>query len=175
MPRNGGERTIRNSSPYKNELKSTDDRLEAKRGRKSLPFEKDVETKYGKRQKVLFSVSSIIRRKLKKKKTVTSIRRRKFKKKKTVTSIIRKKLKKKKTVSLIIRRKFKKKKTVSSIIRKKLKKKKNITVIYDVYYYFNEQCLYFKNWYSKPTKAGLFASSVTTAHTVSTECGCPHL
>jgi hypothetical protein len=175
VPRNGGERTIRNSSPYKNELKSTDDRLEAKRGRKSLPFEKDVETKFGKRQKVLFSVSSIIRRKLKKKKTVSSIIRRKFKKKKTVTSIIRKKLKKKKTVSLIIRRKFKKKKTVSSIIRKKLKKKKNITVIYDVYYYFNEQCLYFKNWYSKPTKAGLFASSVTTAHTVSTECGCPHL
>ena len=71
MPRNGGERTIRNSSPYKNELKSTDDRLGAKGGRKSLPFEKDVETKFGKRQKVLFSVSSIIRRKLKKKKTVS--------------------------------------------------------------------------------------------------------
>lgn len=59
MSRNRGERTILNSSPFKNELKSTDDRLKAKRVRKSLPFEKGVETKYAKRQKVIFSNSFI--------------------------------------------------------------------------------------------------------------------
>jgi hypothetical protein len=42
---------ILNSSPYKNELKSADVSLKAKRGRKSLPLAKDMENKYRKKKK----------------------------------------------------------------------------------------------------------------------------
>jgi hypothetical protein len=55
VKRNRGERAVLNCSPYKSELKSADERLKARRGRKSLPFAKDMETKYGRKQKMTFS------------------------------------------------------------------------------------------------------------------------
>lgn len=112
MPRNRGHRAVLNSSPYKKELKSADERIKVERGRKSLPSAKVMETEYGKKKKLHSP-----------------------------------------TISWIIRRKLKK------------KKKKVIMVIFMmIIIIFRSSVLTLKIGIRNPPKAGLFAPSVTTAH-----------
>jgi hypothetical protein len=67
--------------------------------------------------------------------------------------------------------------TVSSILRRKLeKKKKMIMVIFmTIIIIFMKSAFTLKTGIRNLPKAGLFAPSVTTTHSIPNECGCPHL
>ena len=102
VPRNRGVRAILNSSPQKNELKSADDRLKAKKGEKKSSFcERRGNKLWEKSKKVIFSSCFI---------------------------------------------------GYKEEVEEEEEKDDCGNFCDDDYYYFYEQCLYSKNWYSKPTE-----------------------